>query len=175
MAYELGGKPFTNSFWFKTSTANVKFISRGDTDITGQAGATFASALINGIFNVKFNGSDWQPVSNTAYNDDAWHHAVITIPASLFGGSVYVDNVLQNNQLENVNVESDVIKKYEMNVNQDIIIGKFTPPPLIESPEYSFTYKRRTTDSTPVDNSNLNDYNTVFWGWAGNTTGNASS
>ena len=58
-----------------------------------------------------------------------------------------------------------------MDLDQDIIIGGGGAG----GADYSLTYKRRSTDYTPTDNSELNDYNTVWWGHSNNTSGHASA
>ncbi len=94
--------PFSIEFWFRTSTSSVTqaFISRALStgNLTGWYVTHFSGFL---FFNLRNTSTNWLQVrtSTGGYNDNAWHHAVITYSGNSLPSGVifYVDNTVISN------------------------------------------------------------------------------
>lgn len=90
-----GTGAFSTAFWVKTSTGgNQSILSFGHASNLGEA---YRVRLESGVLWIRCTGATANVTAATALNDGAWHHVVITQPASATMNQVkfYVDGVNQ--------------------------------------------------------------------------------
>lgn len=113
---------FTFSMWFKTNHGSTETLIEKRETSGSNRGYTLwiAAGGGGGDFGFQLNDNSTNSFSNygAGYDDDEWHHVILTVAFSSNTANVYVDGINVGNNIDISSVTGDITN------NEDLLIGE---------------------------------------------------